>query len=271
MTAATYAPVTGAIGLEVVGMSKAFGPLVALDDVSIRVKAGSFHALLGENGAGKSTLVKCVMGFHRPDRGKVLVDGRELAITSPRTALAARIGMVYQHSSLVPSLTAAENLVLSRDDAPVVIHWDRERARLVEFLEHMPFRVPLDARVSTLAAGERQKLEILKQLFLGQRFLILDEPTSILTPGEADEILGLMREHDHARRDHGSDDHAQVPRSACVRRGGDRAATGSACRIGAGFHTVQRRPGDADDRSCPAGSAISTRRSAADTRPLRAA
>jgi simple sugar transport system ATP-binding protein len=182
------------MGLEVVGMSKAFGPLVALDDVSIRVKAGSFHALLGENGAGKSTLVKCIMGFHRPDRGKVLVDGSELAIASPRTAQAARIGMVYQHSSLVPSLTAAENLVLARGDTPPVIHWGRERARLVDFLERMPFRVQLDARVSTLAAGEKQKLEILKQLFLGQRFLILDEPTSILTPGEADEILGLMRE-----------------------------------------------------------------------------
>ena len=194
MTATSSEPSPRAIGLEVVGMSKAFGALLALDDVSIKVEAGSFHALLGENGAGKSTLVKCIMGFYRPDRGRILVDGSELTISNPRIAHAARIGMVYQHSSLVPSLSAAENLVLSRGDTPLVIDWSRERARLVEFLERMPFRIPLDVRVSTLSAGEKQKLEILKQLFLGQHFLILDEPTSILTPSEADEILGMVRE-----------------------------------------------------------------------------
>lgn len=186
-------PPARAVGLEVAGMSKAFGSLVALEDVSISVAAGSFHALLGENGAGKSTLVKCIMGFYRPDKGQVLVDGREVTIASPRTARAVGIGMVYQSSSLVPSLTAAENLVLSRGDTPAIIDWGREKSRLVAFLDRMPLRVPLDTRVSTMAAGERQKLEILKQLYLDQRFLILDEPTTVLTPGEADEILGLVR------------------------------------------------------------------------------
>ena len=175
-------------------MSKAFGSLMALDDVSIKVPAGTFHALLGENGAGKSTLVKCITGFYRPDRGRVYVDGNEVTIASPRSARGVGIGMVYQNSTLVPSLTAAENLVLARGDTPAIIDWGREKSRLISFLDRMPFRVPLDTPVSMLAAGEKQKLEILKQLHLDQRFLILDEPTSVLTPGEADEILGLVRD-----------------------------------------------------------------------------
>jgi simple sugar transport system ATP-binding protein len=182
-----------AIGLETVGIRKVFGPLLALDDVSIRVPAGSFHALLGENGAGKSTLVKCIMGFYQPDGGQVLVDGREIAVRNPREARAAGIGMVYQHFTLVPSLTGAENLVISRLDVPAVIDWQAEHSRLSAFLDRMPFRVPLDVPVAHLAAGEKQKLEILKQLYLDQKFLILDEPTSVLTPGEADEMLGLVR------------------------------------------------------------------------------
>jgi len=179
--------------LETVGMTKVFGPLTALDDVSIAVEAGAFHALLGENGAGKSTLVKCIMGFYSADRGQVLLDGREVSIRNPRDARALGIGMVYQHFTLVPSLTGAENLVVSRADAPAIIDWARETRALEAFLDRMPFRVPLDVPVSALAAGEKQKLEILKLLYLDQRLLILDEPTSVLTPGEADEMLGLLK------------------------------------------------------------------------------
>jgi simple sugar transport system ATP-binding protein len=178
--------------LEAVGMTKIFGPLRALDDVSIKVEAGSFHALLGENGAGKSTLVKCIMGFYSADKGQVMLDGQEVSIKSPRDARANGIGMVYQHFTLVPSLTAAENLVISRADAPDVIDWRKEKKALDAFMETMPFRVPLNAQVSSLSAGEKQKLEILKLLYLDQRFMILDEPTSVLTPGEADEMLGLL-------------------------------------------------------------------------------
>ncbi|WP_236545236.1 ABC transporter ATP-binding protein [Tropicimonas marinistellae] len=170
-----------------------FGEFTALDDVSITVPAGSFHALLGENGAGKSTLVKCIMGFYRATAGELLVAGQEARMTDPRVAQALGLGMVYQHFTLVPSLTAAENLVISRADAPAVIDWRRERARLAAFMETMPFKVPLEQPVSRLAAGEKQKLEILKQLYLGNRFLILDEPTSVLTPDEADEVLGHVR------------------------------------------------------------------------------
>ena len=176
-----------------IGMTKIFSNLVALDDVSIKVEPGSMHALLGENGAGKSTLVKCIMGFYQPTRGQVLVDGHEAEIANPRAAHAAGIGMVYQHFTLVPSLTGAENLVISRAHPPAVIDWRKERRDLAAFLDRMPFRVPLDIQVSGLSAGEKQKLEILKQLYLDQRFLILDEPTSVLTPNEADEVLGLLR------------------------------------------------------------------------------
>ncbi|MBO6781830.1 MAG: ATP-binding cassette domain-containing protein, partial [Alphaproteobacteria bacterium] len=117
----------------------------------------------------------------------------EVAIASPRDAHALGLGMVYQHFTLVPSLTAAENLVISRADVPAIVNWADEHAALEAFLETTPFRVPLDVPVSGLSAGEKQKLEILKQLYLNQRLLILDEPTSVLTPDEADEILGLLR------------------------------------------------------------------------------
>ncbi|TGP53983.1 ABC transporter ATP-binding protein [bacterium M00.F.Ca.ET.230.01.1.1] len=182
-----------AIGVETIGMTMRFGAFTALDDVSIKVPAGSFHALLGENGAGKSTLVKCMMGFYHPTSGDILVDGRQVAIASPRDASALGLGMVYQHFTLVPSLTGAENLVISRETVPGVIDWRKERGELAAFMSGMPFKVPLDVKVAELAAGEKQKLEIIKQLYLGRNFLVLDEPTSVLTPGEAQEVLGLVR------------------------------------------------------------------------------
>lgn len=183
----------GALAVETLGMTMRFGSFTALDDVSVKVPAGTFHALLGENGAGKSTLVKCMMGFYHATAGQMLIGGREAVIDDPRDAHALGLGMVYQHFTLVPSLTVAENLVISRHDTPRVIDWGRERKALAEFMADMPFRVPLDQPVMRLAAGEKQKLEILKQLYLGRRFLILDEPTSVLTPDEADEVLGHVR------------------------------------------------------------------------------
>ncbi|MEX1166463.1 MAG: ABC transporter ATP-binding protein, partial [Hydrogenophaga sp.] len=151
-------------------------------------------ALLGENGAGKSTLVKCVAGFQRPTSGAILIDGREQAIANPVVARALGIGMVYQHFTLAPGMTVAENLLLAGGQTPSVINWTRQRAALARFLETTPFQLNLDARPQELAAGEKQKLELLKQLYLKPRLLILDEPTSVLTPQEADEVLGHVRE-----------------------------------------------------------------------------
>ncbi|MGI9386793.1 MAG: ATP-binding cassette domain-containing protein, partial [Methyloligellaceae bacterium] len=154
-------------------MTKRFGSLTALDNVTIRFDTGCFHALLGENGAGKSTLVKCIMGYYQADAGTLIVDGSEHIIANPRQAHHMGLGMVYQNFTLVPSMTVAENLVLGQEQLPNVIDWRLHMARLDEFMTAMPFRLPLDRQVSSLAAGEKQKLEILKQLYLGSRFLIL--------------------------------------------------------------------------------------------------
>lgn len=190
----TPLPQTGkAVGIETLGMTMRFGSFTALDNVSISVPAGSFHALLGENGAGKSTLVKCIMGFYHATSGSLSVDGREVSVASPKDAATYGLGMVYQHFTLVPSLTGAENLVISRTSVPSVINWAKERKDLAAFMERMPFQILLERPVSELAAGEKQKLEIVKQLYLGRSFLVLDEPTSVLTPAEADEMLGIVR------------------------------------------------------------------------------
>jgi len=181
-------------GVEAIAVTKRFGEFVALDQVSLKVRTGTFHALLGENGAGKSTLVKCIMGYYQADGGELIVDERQEIIGNPRAAHALGLGMVYQHFTSVPAMTVAENFVLARDHVPAVVDWTRERKALEEFLSRMPFRVPLNAKVSAISAGERQKCEILKQLYLQRRFIILDEPTSVLTPGEADEVLGMLRD-----------------------------------------------------------------------------
>lgn len=180
--------------LKAVNMTKRFGSLVALNQVSMTLKPGTFHALLGENGAGKSTLVKCIMGFYTPTSGEILLDGKAYTIQNPRDAHHHGIGMVYQHFTSVPAMTVAENLVLSRYDNKNLINWKEEKEKLSAFMETSPFRVDLNMPVAQLAAGQKQKLEILKQLYLQSRILILDEPTSVLTPDEADEVLGLIRQ-----------------------------------------------------------------------------
>ena len=195
MLAARPLPVSHrAAEVDLAGITKRFGAFTALEDVSLRVRAGSFHALLGENGAGKSTLVKCLVGYHPPDAGAIQVDRRERQIDTPHAAHALGIGMVYQHFTLVPSMSVAENLVMARDDVPAVVNWRRERRRLAEFMHSVPFQLDLDVPIASLAAGEKQKVEILKLLYLRRRFMILDEPTSVLTPQEADEVLGLLRD-----------------------------------------------------------------------------
>ncbi|PSB04475.1 ABC transporter ATP-binding protein [filamentous cyanobacterium CCP2] len=186
--------------LEVVNLTKRFGTFTALDRVSMKVAPGRFHALLGENGAGKSTLVKCIMGFYTPTSGDVLIDKQSRTIANPKDAHHFGIGMVYQHFTSVPAMTVAENLVLSRYDSPQVINWKAELENLEAFMSQSPFQVDLHTPIAQLAAGQKQKLEILKQLYLKSRVLILDEPTSVLTPVEADEVLGLLRQEVTAGR-----------------------------------------------------------------------
>lgn len=185
---------SGAMALKTYALTKRFGSFTALDSVSLDVRPGTVHALLGENGAGKSTLVKCIAGFHQPDDGAVMCDGREQDIANPVVARALGVGMVYQHFTLAPGMTVAENLLLAGGQVPTWIDWRAQRSQLLGFLKGTPFMLDLDARPGELAAGEKQKLELLKQLYLKPRLLILDEPTSVLTPQEADEVLGHVRE-----------------------------------------------------------------------------
>lgn len=179
--------------LEAVSITKRFGKFTALDRVSLKVASGSVHALLGENGAGKSTLVKCIMGYHAPDDGDVLLDGFRAEIPSPQRAQVLGLGMVYQHFTLVPSLTGLENLIASQGKPGIALHRRRERGKIQTLLEKLGFDVPLDLPVSRISSGQKQKLEIVKQLYLGSTFLILDEPTSVLAPNEADEVLSTVR------------------------------------------------------------------------------
>ncbi len=185
---------TGALALDTYQLTKRFGAFTAMDSVTMRVEPGTVHALLGENGAGKSTLVKCVAGFQRAEEGSILIDGREQDIANPIVARALGIGMVYQHFTLAPGMTVAENLLLAGGKTPALIDWKTKRAELEAFLATTPFSLDLDVTPSSLAAGEKQKLELLKQLYLRPRLLILDEPTSVLTPQEADEVLGHVRD-----------------------------------------------------------------------------
>ncbi len=180
----------GPARVEAICIGKTFGPVRALEGVNLTVPSGTFHAIVGENGAGKSTLAKCLLGFYRPDEGEVRLDG--VPVSTPAEARRAGLGMVFQHFTLAPSLTVAENLVLARTDLPAILNWKKEKERLRTFLEHAPFQINLEDRVEHLAAGQKQKVEILKQLYLETRVLILDEPTSVLTPAEADEVMTVL-------------------------------------------------------------------------------
>ncbi|MCR6654049.1 MAG: ABC transporter ATP-binding protein [Cellvibrionaceae bacterium] len=180
--------------LEAVNIGKTFGDVRALDTISLKLRAFTVHALLGENGAGKSTLVKCLMGYYRPDSGQILFNQKEEIIESPQRATRLGLGMVYQHFTLIPNMTIAENIVLSRADLPAVIDWDAEIKILQEKMAQMPFQFELRRLVRDLSVGEKQKVEITKQLLLDTKVLILDEPTSVLTPTEADEVLGKIHQ-----------------------------------------------------------------------------
>ena len=211
-------PPSGAFGVDAIAMTMRFGDFLALDNVELKVRPGTFHALLGENGAGKSTLVKCIMGYYHATEGDILVGGREQSIANPKDAHALGLGMVYQHFTLVPAMTVAENLVLARDDVPAVIDWPKEKKELEAFLARMPFKVPLNAKVSDLSAGERQKVR-------NPQAALSEAP--LPDPGRADlgaDAARSGRSAGHAARDGGrrrpdhSDDHPQVPRGHGLRR-----------------------------------------------------
>lgn len=176
--------------LHLQNLGKSFGRFRAIEGVSLTVRPGTFHAIVGENGAGKSTLAKCILGMYTPDTGSVTADATP--INRPVEARAAGIGMVFQQFNLVPSMTVAENLLLARPDLPAVLRRRDQLAALSRWMDSAPFTLPLETRVEFLAAGQKQKLEILKQLYLGTRVLLLDEPTSVLTTAEATEVMQVL-------------------------------------------------------------------------------
>ncbi len=180
--------------LEAISISKYFGDFCALNKVNLKLRNNSFHALLGENGAGKSTLVKCIMGYYHPDDGEILFGEKQRTIANPHQAHLLGLGMVYQHFTLIPNMSVAENLVLARPHLPSVINWREELNSLKNRMASMPFQVDLNASINGLSAGEKQKVEIIKQLLLDIKVLILDEPTSVLTPNEADEVLTKVKD-----------------------------------------------------------------------------
>ncbi len=176
--------------LELVGVSKSFPGVRANDNVHLKVKPGEIHALLGENGAGKSTLVKMIYGILAPDEGQILFDGAPTRISNPRAARRLGIGMVFQHFSLFEALTVLENIALGLDARL------SQRELLAEFHRVLDaYQLKLDPRriVSTLSVGERQRIEIVRALLLNPRLLIMDEPTSVLTPQEVEQLFETLR------------------------------------------------------------------------------
>ncbi len=188
----------GAPALELRGIDKRFGSVHANRDISFSVAAGSIHGLIGENGAGKSTVMNIVYGFHRADAGQILVNGRAVEIHSPQQAITAGIGMVHQHFMLVENFTVLENVMLGIEGGALLAEGlARARAELGRLGRDYGLEVPLDAIVGDLAVGLQQRVEILKALYRGAEILILDEPTAVLTPREADQffrMLGRLRE-----------------------------------------------------------------------------
>ena len=178
--------------VELRGITKRFGALVANDGIDLSVQHGEVHALLGENGAGKTTLMRILYGLTRADAGSVLIDGRPVAIHSPRDAIAAGVGMVTQHFALVRPMTVAENVVLGATDG-IRVKLDAAGRRVAEAADRFGIRVNPYARVDTLSVGEQQRVEILKALYRDCRVLILDEPTAVLVPQEVEALFAALR------------------------------------------------------------------------------
>ena len=181
--------------LELRGITKRFGTLVANDHIDLVVESGEIHSLLGENGAGKSTLMNVLYGLYAADEGEILLDGVVQKFKGPGDAMAAGIGMVHQHFMLIPVFTVAENVVLGHEPTGILDTLDLDAARQLvrEISDRFGFEIDPDARVEDLPVGAQQRVEIIKALARDAKVLVLDEPTAVLTPQETDELMGIMK------------------------------------------------------------------------------
>ncbi len=182
--------------LELRGITKRFGTLLANDHIDVVVEPGQIHCLLGENGAGKSTLMNVLYGLYEPTEGEILVDDKPVTFRGPGDAMAAGIGMVHQHFMLVPVFTVAENVALGAESTKPggFLNLDDTRRKIKEISDRYGFDVDPDALVEDLPVGVQQRVEIIKALVREAKVLILDEPTAVLTPQETDELLDIMRQ-----------------------------------------------------------------------------
>src|SRR6201996_5344068 len=182
------------VELELKGITKRFGSLVANDRIDLSVSPGQVHALLGENGAGKSTLMNVLYGLLQPDEGEILLDGKKVQFNSPKDAIAAGIGMVHQHFMLVPVFNVAENVTLGMEETRPSGLLDRRRTRrdVRELSQRYGLEVDPDALVENLPVGIQQRVEIIKALVRKATVLILDEPTAVLTPAETQDLFRII-------------------------------------------------------------------------------
>ncbi|HWF34241.1 MAG TPA: ABC transporter ATP-binding protein [Solirubrobacteraceae bacterium] len=180
--------------LELRGITKKFGSVVANDRVDFDVRSGEVHALLGENGAGKSTLMSVLYGLYKPTEGEILVDGKPVEIESPAKAIELGIGMVHQHFMLVPVMTVAENIVLGQEPTRPggLLDLKAARARVRELSDRYGLAVDPDATIEDVTVGAQQRVEILRALYRGARILVLDEPTAVLTAQEVRELMRVL-------------------------------------------------------------------------------
>ena len=186
--------------LEMVGLSKSFHGIPANGDIHLTINSGEILGLLGENGAGKTTLMNILYGLYQPDTGEIRIDGKAVKIRSPQESMNVGIGMVHQHFMLIQPYTAVENIALSYQHAPLMFPQKKIRDSVVAFSKKFNFDIDLNKQVWQLSAGEQQRVEIIKALFNGADLLILDEPTSVLTPQEIQElfvILNRMKQEGH--------------------------------------------------------------------------
>lgn len=184
---------TVAPAIELRGISKAFGPVQANKDISIKVAKGTIHGIIGENGAGKSTLMSILYGFYKADSGEILINGQPTLIPDSQAAIAAGIGMVFQHFKLVENFSVLENVVLGAEDGPLLKEsMTKARSTLATLATEYELNVDPDALIEDLSVGHQQRVEILKALYRQADILILDEPTGVLTPAEADHLFRIL-------------------------------------------------------------------------------